>query len=563
MSDAPPRAGRPLHTDLPPRASRPLRTSRPTLTGLPALIWLAIFLLVPVAVLVAGHVDAGDVSRVLTRESTWRIAWFSLWQAVVSVIATFALALPLTWFVGRHDFRGRRAVRAVASVGFLLPSVVVAAGFIALLPNRLHVSLATMIAAHAYFNIAVVLRVVAPRLESFDTRLVAAARTLGAGPLRTFATVSWPAMRSAVVSAAAVVFIYCFTSYAVVRTLGGVTRNTLESDIAVRAYAIGDIGGAVVLSLVQVVVIAIVVLLGRALARDAASTTRRTTLTLSSVAGMRANMGVVIVVVTLTLVTAPLVALARSSLRVGDAWSLAGWRSLVDNNAELATPESAPPTATSASALIDSLVASGRTAVLAAIVALVLAAGLSRTVVRLGSRGRWLDAVSMVPLVVSPVTLGLGLVVTFDSGWYDWRGAWWFVAVVHTVIGLPLAVRVLVPAWRNIAPGLHDAAAVLGAAPRRRFIDVDLRLLRPALIAAAGLVAAVSLGEFGAASMLSRSGAETMPVTIARLLGRTGDLVRTQAFVLATVLVAACITALLLVESGARNHTQPRDNTNA
>jgi hypothetical protein len=54
-----------------------------------------------------------------------------------------------------------------------------------------------------------------------------------------------------------------------------------------------------------------------------------------------------------------------------------------------------------------------------------------------------------------------------------------------------------------------------------------------------------------------------MPVTIARLLGRTGDLVRTQAFVLATVLVAACITALLLVESGARNHTQPRDNTHA
>jgi thiamine transport system permease protein len=241
--------------------------SRPMLTGLPALIWLAIFLLVPVAVLVAGHVDAGDVSRVLTRQSTWRIAWFSLWQAVVSVIATFALALPLTWFVGRHDFRGRRVVRAVASVGFLLPSVVVAAGFIALLPNRLHVSLATMIAAHAYFNIAVVLRVVAPRLESFDTRLVAAARTLGAGQLRTFATVSWPAMRSAVVSAAAVVFIYCFTSYAVVRTLGGVTRNTLESDIAVRAYAIGDIGGAVVLSVVQVVVIAIVVLLGRTLAR--------------------------------------------------------------------------------------------------------------------------------------------------------------------------------------------------------------------------------------------------------------------------------------------------------
>ena len=563
MSDAPPHAGRPLHTDLPPRASRPLRTSRPTLTGLPALIWLAIFLLVPVAVLMAGHVDAGDFSRALARESTWRIAWYSLWQAVASVFATFVLALPLTWFVGRHNFRSRKVVRAIASVGFLLPSVVVAAGFIALLPNRLHVSLATMILAHAYFNIAVVLRVVAPQLETFDTGLVAAAHTVGAGPLRTFATVSWPAMRNAVVSAAAVIFIYCFTSYAVVRTLGGVTRNTLESDIAVRAFAIGDIGGAMVLSLVQVAIIAAVVLLGRALAHDAARTTRRTTLTLTPVVGMRAISGAVIVAGTLTLVAAPLVAIARSSLRVGDSWSLAGWRSLVDNDAAVVTPASAPPAAVSASALVDSLSASSRTAALAAIMALVLAAGLAHAVVRLGLRGRWLDVISMVPLVVSPVTLGLGLVVTFDSGWYDWRGAWWFVAIVHTVIGMPLAMRVLVPAWRNIAPGLHDAAAVLGATPRRRFVDIDLRLLRPALIAATGLVVAVSLGEFGAASMLSRSGAETMPVMIARLLGRTGDLVRTQAFVLATVLVVACVAALLLVESGARNHIRTRDNTHA
>ena len=60
---------------------------------------------------------------------------------------------------------------------------------------------------------------------------------------------------------------------------------------------------------------------------------------------------------------------------------------------------------------------------------------------------------------------------------------------------------------------------------------------------------AVSLGEFGAASLLSRSGAETVPVVVGRLLARTGDLVRAQAFALSTVLVVLCIGALLLVES--------------
>jgi thiamine transport system permease protein len=60
----------------------------------------------------------------------------------------------------------------------------------------------------------------------------------------------------------------------------------------------------------------------------------------------------------------------------------------------------------------------------------------------------------------------------------------------------------------------------------------------------------VSIGEFGASSLLTRRGAETIPVTIARLMSRTGDVLRTQAFVLSTVLAAVCIAAMILVERG-------------
>ncbi|MFM7899079.1 MAG: hypothetical protein ACKO97_08980, partial [Actinomycetota bacterium] len=82
----------------------------------------------------------------------------------------------------------------------------------------------------------------------------------------------------------------------------------------------------------------------------------------------------------------------------------------------------------------------------------------------------------------------------------------------------------------------------------RRIVDIDLRLLRRAIVAGLGLAVAVSLGEFGAASLLSRQGAETMPVAIARLLERTGDLVRAQAFVLSSLLVVLCAATLLVVE---------------
>ena len=123
------------------------------------------------------------------------------------------------------------------------------------------------------------------------------------------------------------------------------------------------------------------------------------------------------------------------------------------------------------------------------------------------------------------------------------------MALAHTLVAFPLAVRVLVPAWRTTPIGLHQAAAVLGAGELRRLVDIDLRRMRPAIVASLGLIIAVSLGEFGAASLMSRAGGETMPVVIARLLSRTGDLVRAQAFVLASLLVAVCIAALVLVES--------------
>ena len=193
-------------------------------TALLPVAWLTTFAILPSATLLIAQVDLADVARVLERRSTREIVWFSTWQAVASVLITFVIAAPVTWLVGRHGFRGRHTLRAISSVGFLLPSIVVSAGFVALLPDAAEMSIFAVLLAHAYFNVAVVVRVVAPRLESFDARLVWAARSLGADALRTVSSVWWPALRGAVVSAAAVVFIYCFTSYAVLRLHSGPTQ---------------------------------------------------------------------------------------------------------------------------------------------------------------------------------------------------------------------------------------------------------------------------------------------------------------------------------------------------
>lgn len=494
-------------------------------------LWLGVFLVAPVLTMVGGFVQPSDVSRVLARASTWRLVWFSLWQSALSVAVTLVVAAPVTWLIGLHHFRGRRLLRAATTVGFLLPSVVVATAFLAVLPRSLHYTMFAVVIAHVYFNIAVVVRVVGARLELLDAQLVNAARTLGASPITVWRTIVWPLVRGATAAAAAVIFLYCFTSFAVIRVLGGPRRSTMESDIALRAFGIGDITAATVLAVVQLIIVVGVIGMVRRLSGHEHQLSRLNTLPPTAVAHRQRLFAFSVATATTMFVLLPIAALLWRSVQVGDTLSLAAWRTIFDTS------------------LAASIRASVRTALLAGVLGVTLALLTTLAVVRLGAIGRLIDMFSIVALAVSPVTLGLGLVLTFDIGWFDWRAKWWFVAIAHTLVAFPLAVRVLVPAWRTIPIGLHQAAAVLGAGELRRLVDIDLRRMRPAIVASLGLVIAVSLGEFGAASLMSRSGGETMPVVIARLLSRTGDLVRAQAFVLASLLVVVCLAALMLVES--------------
>ena len=524
--------GEPLSMGEPVSISEPVWHPAPARVALVVVsLWLGVFLVAPVLTMVGGFVAPSDISRVLALPSTWRLVWFSLWQSAISVAVTLLVAAPVTWLIGLHRFRGRRILRATTTVGFLLPSVVVATAFLAVLPRSLHYTMFAVVIAHAYFNIAVVVRVVGARLELLDIQLINAARTLGAPPITVWRTIVWPLIRGAVAAAAAVIFLYCFTSFAVVRVLGGPRRSTLESDIALRAFGIGDIPAATVLALVQLVIVVSVIGVVRQFSGREQGLSRLAALPPTAVAHRQRVFACCVAIATATFVLLPIAALLWRSVQVGDTLSLAAWRTMYD------------------SSLAASIWASARTALLAGVLGVALAVLTTLAVVRLGAIGRLIDMFSIVALAVSPVTLGLGLMLTFDIGWFDWRAKWWFVALAHTLVAFPLAVRVLVPAWRTTPIGLHQAAAVLGAGELRRLVDIDLRRMRPAIVASLGLIIAVSLGEFGAASLMSRAGGETMPVVIARLLSRTGDLVRAQAFVLASLLVVVCIAALVLVES--------------
>lgn len=198
---------------------------------------------------------------VLTAASTLEILWFTIWQAAASTALTLVLGVPLAWVLARFEFRGRALARALVLVPFVLPTIVVATAFLALLPERAERGVLAILCAHVFFNIAVVARVVSAWWTRLDPGLWDSAATLGAGPAQRLRTVTLPLLGPALAASAALVFLFSFTSFGVVLVLGGPSYATLETEIYNQAARLFDLRAAAALSLLQLAAITVVLTL--------------------------------------------------------------------------------------------------------------------------------------------------------------------------------------------------------------------------------------------------------------------------------------------------------------
>ena len=503
---------------------------------------LAIFYGWPFATLLVEAVGTDSIGRTLRRGSTWDVVWFTTWQAVVSTVLTLVIGLVPAYVLARFDFRGRSALLGVLTAMFVMPTVVMGAAFLALLPDALDRTVCAVLGAHVVFNLAVVVRVVGSLWERLPSDMEAAAATLGASRWRVATQISLPLIRPAVTAAAAIVFLFTFTSYGVIRIVGAAGTRTIEVEVWRRATQLGDISGAAVLTVVQLVVLAAMVLWttraqrrhSRALELHAADARRR-----ARTRGERRFVGWV-AGTTLAVAAAPLVALVVQSFSTPTGWSTTGWTDLGRAEIRPGIRIGIDPS----SAIVNSIT----TAAWATLFAVVVGALASLAIVAATGAGRALDGGLMLPLATSAVTIGFGMLITFDRAPFDWRASWWLVPVGHALIAVPFVVRTCVGVLRSVDPALAGAAATLGASPQQAWRTTVVPFLWRPLASGAALAAAISLGEFGATSFLSRSGGETMPVAIEQLLGRTGSVLQAQGFVLATLLAAATIALVVIVE---------------
>ena len=498
-----------------------------------------------------GTNPAAVLGDVLGSASHRSVIWFTLWQAAVSTVLTVAVALPAAGAMARLRFRGQRLVRALATVPFVLPTVVVAAAFEGLFDRfglagggavSLRHTVWAILMAHVFFNYAVVLRTVGAHWAALDARVEDQARVLGASRPQVFRRVVLPRLAPSIAAASAIVFLFSFASFGVVLVLGGPARATIETEIYRYAVVRLDLAAAAALAVVQLGAVVALVAVSNALERrravaepvssPAAAPRRRGP-------GLVANLAVMALILGL-----PVAVLVERSLAAGRG----GGYTLRNYTAMAERVNLLPDTALAA--LGNSLMFAAPAAALA-----LLVGGTATLVVMRAGRGssrrigRAFDIGLTLPLGTSAVTVGLGFLLVLNRPPIDIRTSLLVVPIAHAVVGIPFVVRTLVPMLRTINPRVREAAAVLGASPRRVRREVDLRVAARGVAVGAGFAFAVSLGEFGATSFIPRRPETlTAPLALFRLLGTPGEALRGQAMALAVSLMALTAVAVFVMD---------------
>jgi thiamine transport system permease protein len=501
----------------------------------------------------------------------WPALVFTVWQAVLSTLLTLAVGLPAAYLFARFRFWGKSLLRVATTLPFILPTVVVAAAFNALVgprgwlnlllmaafhldtaPLQILNSLPAILLAHVFYNTTIVIRVTGSAWSQLDPRLEQAGRVLGASAWRNFREVTLPLLRPSIIASTLLVFLFDFTSFGVILLMGGPKFSTLEVEIYLQTMQMLNLPAAGLLSALQLAVTLGLGWLssrlggGRAIPllprlKGEGMQPPKSWRARVFVGGMSLFLGL--------LLALPLLSLAGRSITRLDANR--GERGAITSGLTLDYYQALFVNSNQSIFYVPPVEAARNSlgyALAAVVFSMTLGTLASFALNRKGRANRYLDPLLMLPIGVSAVTLGLGFLVVFNGPPVDVRTFPLLIPIAHSLVALPFVVRILQPALASIPVQLRQAAAVLGAPPWRVWLEVDLPVVGRAMLVGAIFAFAISLGEFGATSFLARPETPTLPIAIYRFLSLPGALNYGQALAMATILMLICGACIFLME---------------
>lgn len=539
----------------------------------PALLILTFLFFIPlIIVLSKAFVDENNTISLkvfltlLTDPYIIRVISFTIMQAALSTIGALIIGLPGAYLLANYSFRGKKIIKAISAIPFILPSILVVLGFVIFYGNKgilnsilialfrlenppiqILYTFSAIILAHTFYNFPIVVSIVSNFWSNMPHQTALAASTLGASKRKVFTTITLPRLVPAIISASALVFLFCFSSFAILLVLGGGPKfTTIEVEIYQRARMIGDINGASALALISIV-IAIIILFLYLFTQQKMSNTEELESTMMKNNGVRKieklrNKFIVTLYTLFTslFVLGPLLSIVHRSFFSQKSRSAAMTFTL-DNYRKLFISASAID-GIALQSLTNSLIIAFIVALSSTMIGVMLSSRISSSNKKdqLG-----LEIFAMLPMAVSSVVLGLGyyIISLYQVPISSFKIV--LVVLAHVVITSPFVLRSMLPSYRRIPFSYRQASFTLGANVRQTFFSIEIPLLKGAIATSAAFAFAISMGEVNATLVLADSSIITLPLVLYRLIGSYNF---ASACALGSLLMGICLLIFLAVE---------------
>ncbi|WP_244423897.1 thiamine/thiamine pyrophosphate ABC transporter permease [Phyllobacterium sp. YR531] len=493
----------------------------------------------------------------------WRIARFTILQALLSMVLSVGFAIPLARALhAQQNFAGRAMILRLFALPLALPALVAVLGITSIYGRNGLIAaifswlgldnvpdiygLTGILVAHVFFNLPLATRLLLSSLDSIPEDYWKLSSQLGMGNWTQFKLIEWPVILRNISGVAGLIFMLCITSFTVVLTLGGGPRaTTLEVAIYQSLHFDFDIARAVSLTLLQlcltVAILSLLSLAGRPTEEGFSIRTTTRRFDASSSASRAWNTSVILIgflFIALPISGTVLSGLSADLVRLMSEATV--WRAIVT------------------SLVLASLAA---TLSLAVSLSLVVAREFSATKRRYAKAGifeRSLDLGASLIMVVPPIIIGAGWFILSRHFVDPFSLAPFMVIFVNAAMAVPFTFRILRPSWDTAASRHNQLCAQLGITGWNRMKIIDWPVLTRPLGIAFAFAMALSLGDLGTIALFGNDSVLTLPYL---LLQRMGSYRTDDAAGLALILAALCLILMVIADRGA-NRLIRRDSNN-
>ncbi len=487
------------------------------LCGIPLIVFITQVMLSP-----AGRADF--LAAAMSPRS-YRVAGFSLLQALLSASLACVLGLPLAFMYQRAKGARARAMRALFSLPFALPSILAATGFAGFLgisglvndvlaglglPRQAFIyGFQGILIVHAFFNFPLVARMTADSLARSNPALGEAARLLGAGPIRRFITIDLSEAGPGIAAAFLLSFLYCLQSLGIVLLLGGgPASSTFEVEILEALTSSFREGRALYFALMEGLLamgaaLAYARLVSMGPARSGLEMLRKAPLDSQGPVAKVASYAYASIILIFTF--GPLVSLLYQAFRHPISGSQGAAFPSVGQFAFLVRSGFG---GSFIKALFNSLSLGASAAILSTGLALLM------PLLRGGKPCRIDSSLAILPMAVSPIILSSSI-----RGLLSPLGERVSLPLYHALIALPLTYSSVETGLSKLPPSLLEAARCLGATPRRAFADVAIPAIGPSIVSALAFSFCVSLTDLNGVLSMARSDFPVLSLLVFRLAG--------------------------------------------